>query len=276
MSPNPETARRRELAQRIVAALGAQTRLTASLLTGSTAQDACLPDSDLDLLNYYEELPPRERFDEVMRGLGAEEPRDITPPGAAEFVAGYRVEGVEVQTGAQLVASIERGVAAVERGEVDWAAAKLASGLLDGEALFGATTIGAWQRRVAYPEALRRREVQAGLGFFPVWRLDGYLAARDAELFRRQMLLDGAFRVLRVLSGLNRLYFTTFQFKRAAHHVGLMAVRPDGLAQRLDVVANAAPGEAARELEAIVAETKALVARELPDVDVEAPWQPAG
>ena len=81
-------------------------------------------------------------------------------------------------------------------------------GLLEGLPLRGEPLLREWQSRAAYPEALRRREVEANLRFFPVWDLDEHLAARDAELFRRQMLLDGAFRVLAVLSAINRLYFT--------------------------------------------------------------------
>jgi hypothetical protein len=53
-----------------------------------------------------------------------------------------------------------------------------------------------------------------------------------------------------------------------------MNVKPDRLAERLDHVANAPPSEAAEELRMLVEETKAIVKRELPDLDVDAPWQP--
>jgi hypothetical protein len=53
-----------------------------------------------------------------------------------------------------------------------------------------------------------------------------------------------------------------------------MKLKPDRLADRLDRVANAPPSEAADELRKLVDETKAIVRSELPDVDVEAPWQP--
>lgn len=53
-----------------------------------------------------------------------------------------------------------------------------------------------------------------------------------------------------------------------------MRNKPDRLAARLDRVANGPPSEAAEELRKLVEETKAIVRRELPDVDVESPWQP--
>jgi hypothetical protein len=123
-----------------------------------------------------------------------------------------------------------------------------------------------WKDRAAYPEALRRREVEANLGLFPIWDLDEHLAARDAELFRRQMLLDGAFRVLAILSAINRLYFTTFQFKRARAHIARMAVRPEQLAERLDRIASSPPSEAANELMKLLQETRAIVQAEMPDL----------
>jgi hypothetical protein len=121
---------------------------------------------------------------------------------------------------------------------------------------------------------LRRREVEAHLGFFPVWTLDEHLAARDAELFRRQMLLDGAFRVLAVLSAINRLYFTSFQLKRTRAHIQRMALRPENLAVSLDLIANGPPSEAAQELKKLVAETRAIVRADMAGVDVDRPWRP--
>jgi hypothetical protein len=121
---------------------------------------------------------------------------------------------------------------------------------------------------------LRRREVEANLGLFPIWALDEHLGARDAELFRRQMLLDGAFRVVAMLSAINRLYFCDFQFKRARAHVAQMALKPEELAESLDLIANSPPPEAAAELGKLVHETKAIVRAEMPDVDVERPWSP--
>lgn len=88
------------------------------------------------------------------------------------------------------------------------------------------------------------------------------------------MLLDGAFRVVAILSAVNRLYFTTFQFKRAAAHFDSMKIKPDHLAERLDNVANAAPSVAADELHQLVEETKAIVKAEMPEVETDRPWRP--
>ena len=269
-----ETERRRAIARRVVEVLAAKGGLSASMLAGSAARGTCDEHSDVDLLNYYAELPDPAEFDAVLRGLGAEVGSPIGPPGPEGFAASYRIEGVEVQTGAQLIASLEERLDHIAAGEVDWATAKIAMGLLEGMALHGDELIREWKARATYPEALRRREVEANLGVFPIWALDAHLAARDAELFRRQMLLDGAFRVLAVLSALNRLYFTTFQFKGSAGHVEQMRIKPRDLSLRLDAVANGEPSAAAEELRQLVEETRQMVRLEMPDVDVEVRWRP--
>jgi hypothetical protein len=269
-----ETEKRRAIAGRIVDHLAAHSSLRATLLAGSAAQGTSDEHSDIDLLNYYDLLPDPAMFDRLMVEVGAEPRGQISPPSPEGFLGRYQLEGVEVQTGAELVEHIERRLACIATGDVNWVTAKVAMGLLEGMPFHGEALARSWKARAAYPDSLRRREVEANLGVFPIWKIDDHLAARDAELFRRQMLLDGAFRVVAVLSAVNRLYFTTFQFKRAGAHMAQMAVKPHQLSERLDRVANAAPSEAAEELRMLVEEVRAIVRAEMPEVEVDVAWQP--
>jgi hypothetical protein len=206
--------------------------------------------------------------------MGAVRIGNLSEQNREGYAINYRFDGIEVQTVAQRIADLEGRLGKVADGDVDWVTAKIAIGVLEGLPLRGAELIREWKARARYPELLRRREVEANLGWFPIWKIDAHLAARDAALFRRQMLLEGAFRVVAVLSAVNRLYFTTFQFKRARAHTDQMEVKPDRLADRLDVVANAALSDAAAELGKLVEETKAIVRSEMGDVEVEMPWRP--
>lgn len=272
--PKRETEKRRAIARRVVDQLAAHTDLRASLLAGSVAQGTSDEHSDIDLLNYYESLPDQVTFDALLSELGAEPGGEIGPPGREGFVARYWIGGIEVQTGAQLTEELERRLDRIAAGDVDGTTAKTAMGLLEAMPLYGEQLVRDWQRRASYPETLRRREVEGNLGFFPIWLIDELLAARDAELFRRQMLLEGAFRVLAILSAVNRLYFTSFQLKRVRAHAEHMAIKPDRLADRLDRVANAPPSAAADELRSLVEETKAIVQAEMQDIDIEVRWRP--
>ena len=274
MAEKSEVLKRRGIARRVVDGLVARSDLKASLLTGSVAQGSADEHSDVDLLNYYLVLPPPGEFSSWIEEAGGELIRDLGTPDEDGFLAAYLVDGVQVQTGAQTVGSIDRELERIESGDVDWTRAKLATGLLEGVPLHGAEIIDGWRARAAYPESLRRREVEANLGVFPIWAVDEQLASRDAELFRRQMLVEGAFRLLAVLSAVNGLYFTTFQFKRAGAHIEHMRVKPQRLAERLDRVADGEPSEAAEELRKLTVETRTIVEAEMPGVDTGVTWQP--
>ena len=76
--------------------------------------------------------------------------------------------------------------------------------------------------------------VASRLQFFPVWYVQDALDARDATLWHFQIRAETAYNVLGILAGLNRLYFTTFQFKKMRSFVDEMQVKPDRLADRLD------------------------------------------
>jgi len=110
--------------------------------------------------------------------------------------------------------------------------------------------------------------------FFPIWYVERQVAGRDALLWRQEILVNAAFDLLAVLAALNRLYFTRFQLKRMRKLVGRMRLAPPDLAGRLERLV--ADGEGAvPELERLVAETQALVAAELPDLELRL-RQPVG
>jgi hypothetical protein len=144
---------------------------------------------------------------------------------------------------------------------------KAVEGILDGLPLHGPELIERWRSRVAdYPDSLRRAMIERHWRFFPLWYVDGQVAERDALLWRQEILVNAAFDLLAVLAALNRLYFTRFQLKRMRKLVGRMRLAPPDLADRLERLFEAE--DAAHEFERLVAETQALVAAELPDLEL--------
>ncbi len=104
--------------------------------------------------------------------------------------------------------------------------------------------------------------------FFPLWYYQDALAGRDAELWRLELLLEGAFNLLGVLAALNRVYYARFELKRLRALTAKLRVAPPRLAERLEALFTLAPSDAADELGRLVAETRALVLRELPAANV--------
>ena len=60
------------------------------MLAGSAAVGTSDEHSDIDLLNYYDELPAPATFTELMRSLGAEPMGEIGEPTAEGFGASFR------------------------------------------------------------------------------------------------------------------------------------------------------------------------------------------
>src|SRR5918996_136810 len=78
---------------------------------------------------------------------------------------------------------------------------KVLSGLLEGLALYGEELLERRRARVrTYPEPLRQAIVERHWNVFPLWHYRDAMAARDAELWRLEMLLEAAFNLLAVLA----------------------------------------------------------------------------
>ena len=90
---------------------------------------------------------------------------------------------------------------------------------------------------------------------------------RDATLWHYQILTESAYNLVGLLAGLNRLYFTSFQFKKMRRFLDQMKIKPENFAGRLENLFMQETREAALALEVLVGEVTGLVEREMPDVD---------
>lgn len=181
------------------------------------------------------------------------------------------VDGVRTQVTFVTVERVEWELARMldDLEEVGSPFHKILLGILAGQALAGEKLVGGWQARLRdYPEPLRRAMIEKHWDFFPLWYYADWVGARDAELFRLDALLDGAFNVLGVLAGLNRLYFTRFHLKRARALAEQMERKPPRLVDRLESLFTLPPAEAAAELGLLVGETRELVLAELPQLEL--------
>ncbi len=258
----------RALARRVVVAALELGPLRAALLAGSGARGDADFFSDVDLLLYVDEVPPDDRLERLREAVGGENVVPIAPPHLVQFDVG----GVAVQVGYRTVAQIDEELeAALVRLEevVGSPNQKMLSGLLEGLPLHGVEVLAAWRERVAeYPEPLRRASIEHHWRFFPLWWYGEAMAARDSELWRLDMLLEAAFNLLGVLAALNRVYFARFELKRFRALVAKLEHAPPLLADRIERLFRLPAAEAADELGRLVVETRDLVARELPDLEL--------
>lgn len=270
--PTAESVYLVALAERVAAAYVAHAGPRAVLLTGSAAAGESDAYSDIDLIAYYDQPPTDEARaaarEQVVRELGAS-PVERPP---SDW---YAIHGVLCEAAQHTVNNQERYLAMLlDAPDPDPLQQKAAAGLLQGVPLHGEGLIRAWQARAArYPEGLARATVARHLRFQPAWRAPAMFAARDASLFFHHSVVEACLNVLGVLAGLNRRYYSTFQFKRMRTFVDALPLAPPDVATRIERVLAAAAGQpeaAASELESLIGETVALVQAHLPEVDTSA------
>ncbi len=287
MTPDvtPESEYLIDLAKRNLQPYLALPHLRAAMITGSAALGVSDRYSDIDLMIYYDALPGTEELAAARLHNGGEEIWRVDNRAEGELMEAYRVHGVECQIAHTTITAWKRDMAIVlEQHNVNTPLHKALSGTLEGMALYGTELIEVWKAKIAnYPSGLAQAMVEQHLQFFPVWNLQEQLAARDAVLWRHQILTDAAYNLLAILAGLNHLYFTSFQFKRLQHFAAQMAIKPAAFAARLDRLFELPTAESALDLKALVDETLDLVAQHMPQVEVSSvrqrlnrsrpPWQ---
>lgn len=259
------------LAQHVVRPYTALPTCRAAMVTGSAAKGLSDNYSDLDLTIYYaDELPSEEALAAIRQQHGAAERKWLLGDRAAHsFAEAYDLQGIEVQIGHTTIAAWEESIAQVlEKLDVASPLQKAMEGTLACQALYGEAYIDGWKAHLAaYPPALAEAMVKNHLAFFPLWGLEPHFRTRDATVWYYQILVEAAQNLVGVLAGLNRLYFTTFQFKRMGRFLQQMEIAPPDLATRLERLFHSNQPDAPAELEALVAETIALVETYMPTVD---------
>lgn len=257
------------LAQRNAEAYLAHTQPVAILLVGSAARDECDFFSDLDLLLYYDELPTDEQLERARRQITDAAFRPLGPRGASSVLDTYSINGIECQAGHMLVAGVEHDLTRVLREfDIDPVLHKKILGLQGGVPLHGAELIHRWQARLAdFPDGLARTMVEHYLGqIFPMWFYQDMLAQRDTVLWQQQLLVECAHSILGILAGLNRRYYSPFQFKRMRQFIAGLRIAPDHLAEQLEGLFDPSVPAASRAT-ALVRATLDLVDQHRSDVN---------
>jgi hypothetical protein len=261
----------RGLAQPIVDAARARVRLRAALLAGSAGRGDADFYSDIDLLLYVDAVPAVETLADLRTTVGGTNPIAKGEPTEHSSGEEFELHGVRTEVVFVTVARTEwlLDLLLDRLEEIDSPHQKGLSGILEGQALHGAELIERWRSRLReYPEPLRRAMVGRYWDFFPLWHYEEAMAVRDTDLWRLDVLVDSAFKLLGVLAGLNRLYFTRFELKRMRALVAQMELAPPDLADRLESLFRLERGAAAAELGRLVEETRDLVVAEFPDLEL--------
>jgi hypothetical protein len=266
------TAHLRTLAGQLKDSYVAHSRPRAALLVGSAATGEADFYSDLDLLFYYDDVPGDETLAAARSELGAERDR-ISGRDETGIGERFYVGGVQCQLGHLIVGAWEQEIAkVVAELQLDEPLLKAISGLFEGSPLHGAELIERWREQARYTERVQRAMIEKHWKFFPWWYYQERLGARDATAWRYDVLAHSVYNIVGLLAALNRVYFSTFEFKRAGRFLSRLEVAPPALAERLNALFESDERRSTAELEELVSETQALVATRFPDLDLALEW----
>ena len=268
-----------ELVKRSVKAYIANPKTKAVMVTGSVAERLCDEYSDCDVCLYYDELPSEEELQLArQQNHGSELIGILGDRQEGTFGESFLINGIECQFAHATIAQWEKEISTIlEEFDVQSPIIKAMSGTLVGIPLYGETLIHLWKAKIAnYPDGLALTMVEHYLKFFAIWGMQPKLAKRDTTLWYYQILVESSQNLLGVLSGLNHLYYSTFQFKRMSRFIEQMEIAPENLASRLEGLFHHEAPVAVSELEALVREIVELVEIHMPQVDTSSARQRLG
>lgn len=250
-------------------------RVTAVMVGGSVALGCADNYSDLEIGVFWGDPPTTdERKAAILRNGGELLSFDRSPGHEFYALSAAEVSGIRL-AGSMLISmhhmtvdQVDQCISdVVERYDTSLDKQAVLAAIQRGIPLHGERWLGELKARIdAYPLGLAIKMVQENLWFGPWFRPEAY-AARDDLLALHQHLLWTEQALLRVLAGLNRVYYPSSEHKWIDRQIAQMKVAPVDLSSRLKRALQIAPLDAWRELRALIDETVELVERELPEVN---------
>ena len=244
-----------------------------AMVFGSSADGVADARSDIDMSIVFDALPDEAELAAACRRAGGGpwgwQSGSLREEGLA---VSFQLDDIEVQvvyTDPRLLQA-DLDELLVEH-KPDTLNHKVAEGLLRAQPLIGADRLQTWRAQVAsFPSALGDAMMRHYLAEPTPWRWFGLLLHRDAELWSRQLLNEACYRLFGVLAGLNRCYFTTYQFKRVRRFAAQLALAPPDLVGRTEALLVAPLPDAFAALHTLDGEVLALLQAHAPHIDQSA------
>lgn len=146
---------------------------------------------------------------------------------------------------------------------------KIMAGFLDAKVLYGRELYMHWRERIAaYPDELAVKTIKQNLGFFWTGCILNQGLKRNEILFFYDALCMTMKRLLGILSGLNKVYWTLAEPRWIEYELSKMPIKPLDTRKRLQSIFEIDREDAISELEALVAEVIALVEKHRPEIDL--------
>lgn len=151
---------------------------------------------------------------------------------------------------------------------------KSVAGFLEAKVLYGESLYEAWHGRLSYyPDQLAQHVVQEQMRFF----VEGCLLHQGLERGEILFFYDGICamlkKVLTIIGGLNKVYFSVDEPRWLPYHLAKMPIRPENTWPRIQEILAGDKEQALATLYDLIYEVMALVEVHMPTIDVAATRQ---
>jgi hypothetical protein len=240
------------------------------VLGGSPSRDLADRYSDLDIIVYWDILD-REWIEEgPLRSLDCER-RSIMKNSETDIcLESWFFDTLKVDFGHVTMAVWEEMTGEVlEKLGTDSGLQKSIQGFLDSIVLYGEQIAGEWKTRLAaYPDGLAEKMVEANLKLYVKGCLLNQGWKRGEYLFFYEGLSTMFRRLLGILAGVNRVYFTLDEPRWMESELERMPLKPPDTWKRMKRALATGGEEADSILESLIDQTVALTKEYLPGADI--------
>jgi len=263
------------LAKAITPVYAQNPKVQAVMLGGSVSRGYADVYSDLDIAVFWVGPASVQERKAAIEQIGGELWSFDRSPGTEHYglreviIASNRYTGTAMVSAHHMtVAEVEQPVSdVIDRLDTSLEKQGLISAIQQGIPLYGTELLLKWQTKAnAYPQELAIKIVQENLWLGPWFCPEAYVA-RDDLLVLHQHFLWVEQGMLKVLAGLNRIYYPSSEHKWMDQLIGDMRIAPSNLPARLKQVLRLDPLQAWRELRTLIDETLSLIESHLPEVD---------
>jgi hypothetical protein len=263
------------LAKQIALAYVDHSNVRVVIVGGSISRGCADHYSDLEIGVFWSNIPSPDERKAASEGVGGDLWAFDREPGNEHYGLSEVVIQGKNYTGTAMISTQHLTVTDVElclsdvidRYDTSVHKQVLLSAIRHAIPLYGAELLKEWQTRAAtYPDELAIKVIQENLWFGPWFWPEAYIERDDIlVLFQHFVWIEQC--ILKVLAGLNRIYYPSSEYKWMDEVIGEMKIAPLHLSSRLKQVFRVGSQEGWRQLKGLINETIALVEAHLPEVD---------
>jgi hypothetical protein len=266
---NEATQWRLDFARRMAREYANNPKVKAIVLSGSVSRGQADAYSDIELDVFWQEAPTDN---DRLRPIEEVDGRILMfePQQDDEWSEDYIVDGVQMDLSNFLASTMDGYLTDVLAGDTAVLKHLRLAAMQKGIPLYGHGQVKRWQCQIIYPDILARRVVGENLRFeaLGIWYLRQALLKRHDWLMLHDVFCRMQQRILGALCGLNRIYVHHPNYKWQNDLITQLALKPNNLGERLEQVFLVPPAQGVAVLHELLEETLALVAAEMPEIDV--------